>query len=383
MRVVQPAWLKKKKTGINVLFSSDWHWLHRRISTNSLVEAVVELKQKVAQAKELDYIVVAGDAFDEAGALPDSDVATAIIGIKEILHLCRVKNIKLRVMEGTRSHDRGQSKLFKWLNPTENPTDLLYIDTIELVMENDGSSWLYVPDNIHEDPEVVWGLVKEKLADNYMTNVDFIVTHGLYNHHTGLIPGHHAHNPDDYLGICNLYIDNGHIHSKSIYKSRFITNGSAGRYNHGEEEPKGMFFVHVDSDSPDKDIVQFIENEAATYFAELDVSHMSLEDAMGHIEKHCHLEETRFIKIVISKDLKDDGLYVHFKTKYPNIIWSKKEEKTDTTPLAELEDSLPEIIPLSEDNARDIVREELLLANVPVEDIDEFLAILTEVSEAA
>lgn len=381
MRTVHPEWLKKKKSGINVLYSSDWHWLHRRITTKSLVESIVELIQTVAYSRDLDYLVVAGDAFDEAGALPDSDVATAIIGIKELLHLCKVKDIKLRVMEGTRSHDRGQSKLFEWLNPMVEPTDLLYIDKIELVVENDGSSWLYVPDNIHEDPTVVWDLVKEKLADNNLTSVDFIVTHGTYIQHTGLIPGHIAHNPDDYLDICNLYIDNGHIHTRSIYKSRFITNGSPGRLSHGEEEPKGMFFVHVDSDDPVNDIVEFIENKAATYFAELDVSYMSLEDAMSHVEKHCHPTETRFIKIVISKDLKDDGLYAHLKAKYPNIIWSKKEEKTDTTPLAGLEDSIPDIVPLSKDNMCDILKEELLMFGVSPDELNKFLDVLVEVSE--
>ncbi|QAX96680.1 hypothetical protein [Vibrio phage vB_VmeM-Yong MS31] len=374
-------------TGLKILFVSDIHLLHRRVKTADISSRLLRKLFKLIKVHELDYLVIAGDLFDAAQLLPEADVGDAQLFISMLLTFCQENNVKLRVLEGTPSHDRKQSSQFVTLNNhmvADKRTDLRYVETIDIITEEDGSTWLYVPDEI-SDPDSVWEMVRERLAQEGLESVDFAVTHGMYKHHVKQGLDITAHDPDAYLSIVDRYVNNGHIHTKSIYKKRFITNGSWDRLKQGEEEQKGLFVIEVSPLGIEHDKVHFYENEEATYMVTLDVTQHTFERTMEVVEEHCHPEERRFIRLLISESLYSEGVMQYFSDKYPNIVWDKQVERDDV-PRASVMESFAmstNQVTMTKDNADELLAEEMRMQGISEEEIEVTLVYLDEILEAA
>lgn len=379
--MIRPDWLMKRKNSVNVIFISDIHFLNSRVSSFDLANRIIEMLQPVFIENEIDYLVIAGDIFDEAGYLPQDDFLHIHAWFATLLELARINNTKIRILEGTPSHDRKQSKHLAAINQNSShatQVEVKYMDKITLLMEDDGSTWLYVPDEVHHDPEVVLELVKEKLHENGLSSVDFIVTHGMYNHHlkTGMfIP---AHDADAYLALANLYIDNGHIHTSSVYKKRFITNGSADRLKQGEEEKKGAWHLEVSNKGVHGDRLTFIENKKATYIVTINLLDYTFEKALIAIEKHCHPTEKRYIRLDIGEELHANGIVRHFADKYPFIHWAKKIHRNKNKDSDELLvfKRVEDIKVINSETVSDLLRKEMQLVGILEEEITATLELL-------
>lgn len=362
-------WLTKKKTGIKALFFSDVHMLHPRVKSRLISERLSKLILKVVKEHQLDYLIIAGDFYDESGYLPDDDVFVVEEFIRFLIHVCASNGIKLRILEGTPSHDRKQSRHFVKVNnflSGAEKADLRYVDALDIIKEEDGSTWLYVPDEWHHDPDVVWQQVRDRLNQEGLTQVDFSVTHGMYLHHVPYGLDLKAHDPDRYLDITRLYVDNGHIHTKSVYKDRFITNGSPDRLAMGEEESKGIWMVHVSPTSREEDKIYFFENEEATYMVTLDLKDHTFERSKEVIEEHCHPEQQRFIRLEITEEHYSQGLFSYFQELYPNIVWTKKVTRTDSNQGSFLDALNAKVIvrPINQQTIVDLLLEEALQQNI-------------------
>jgi len=374
-------WLTKKKTGINILYFSDVHMLHPRVRSRDIADRLQKLILNVIKHHVLDYIIIAGDFYDESGYLPDEDVFVVEEFIRVLIHLCAHNHIKLRILEGTPSHDRKQSRHFVKVNnflSGKEKADLKYIETLDIVKEEDGSTWLYVPDEWHHDPDVVWKQVRDRLNQEGLTQVDFSVTHGMYKHHVPHGLDLKAHDPDRYLDITRYYVDNGHIHTKSVYKDRFITNGSPDRLAMGEEESKGIWMAHVSSHSRMEDKLFFFENKEATYMVTLDIKEHTFERSKEVIESHCHPTERRFIRLEISEELYSQGLMSYFQDLYPNIVWTKKVTRNDNMQVSFLEALNAKVHnrPINANTIEDLFLEEARLRNVDENEVIDALAFL-------
>ena len=113
---------------------SDIHLGHR---TNKATDITRKLKAAFPDNEEtgkLDIIFIAGDVFDSLLTLDDNPyIAEIDLWIGNLLRVCANRDIILRVLKGTPSHDWDQSKRFEVIQSvTQVPCDLKYVDTLEV-----------------------------------------------------------------------------------------------------------------------------------------------------------------------------------------------------------------------------------------------------------
>lgn len=316
---------------INVLFSSDYHCLHPHVLTLEIANRVSAMMEKTFQSSPVAYCILAGDFFHETRQLFEESVLHAQMFIHTILDLCDTYHVKLRVMEGTPLHDRKQSKQFEMMNQCRSlPCDLRYIKDISLITEADGTTWMYVPDPGRRDPDDVLADVRSRIRQEGLEQVDFMVTHTMYRHHVA--KGLHitAHDPDAYLNLTKYVVDNGHVHTPSIYKRRFLTNGSVDRLKHGEEEAKGIWLAHV-KPNPDDLYLEFIENTKASPHRTLDYRLLSGEEILTRLKEEINEKQPtrQFIRLKLSESVYNEGILAHLKQTYPFVVWDKMIEREE------------------------------------------------------
>lgn len=258
---------------LNIATISDIHLGHPKVLSKNIIAGLMAAFPDNKTTGMLDIIFIAGDLFDRILNMPDSQVKIIYFWMQKLLTICYKWNIKLRILEGTPSHDRGQSSLFITMNDIgRTKTDVAYIDTVHVEhMADLDLHILYVPDEWRHDPSDTWADVKGALRKAGVEKVDYAIMHGVFEHQ---LPWHlklPSHKANNYLGIVKKYITIGHHHTMTTY-GRIHAQGSFDRLRHGEEEAKGHFRWHVkDRDTNDLDEIVFVENQLATVFKTLDL----------------------------------------------------------------------------------------------------------------
>lgn len=245
---------------IKKLFISDIHFGKKGIRPIDDMLEKLFLSNNDSFVK-LDYIILSGDYFD---CLLDLNSKYAKAGIESLFMIggfCERHNIKLRILEGTPSHDRRQISTFNTLIPRLLPNlDYKYIDDIEVVVETDHTC-LYIPDEIRSTVIDSYNEILEIMKSEKINMFDSCVMHGAFNHSLGFGDETTLWNEEKMLGIVKGYIVCGHIHTHQTF-SRIITPGSFTRLSHGQEEPKGVIYT-IEGEVP---IIKFIENKEANTF---------------------------------------------------------------------------------------------------------------------
>ena len=250
--------------------------------------------------QNINILFIAGDVFDDCLSFKSSEVHDIIIWIDELLAWASRRNVVVRVLEGTRSHDHFQSRIFEVAQQIgKYPIDLRYIDQIE-VEEIDLSpraqkvTCLYVPDNYGLGAVDNRREVADKMSQMGLSQVDIGIMHGFFDFQ---IPNAEkkkaAHSVKEYLSIVKSYVCIGHDHVFKTH-SRAIVQGSFDRGVHGEEAPKGAVYCwwegrkHLGFD--------FIENLRAKKYltydlpdADVDVSLSKLEEFLTGVENDSYI----------------------------------------------------------------------------------------------
>lgn len=254
----------KTSNELGILNVSDQHTLHPRTPTRLTLRSMSELFCRPKWlAREVDLALFSGDFYDGPGDLPDTNVLLTQAWISSWLIECRNANVILRVLEGTPSHDNGQSKMFEVLNEGIG-ANLRYITEISIeYIEQLGIHVLYIPDEQGTGDEV-WAEVQRQLSLHGLEKVDYAVMHGLFDFH---LPAHvvdpKAHLRYRYESIVRRWVFIGHHHTHRV-EGRIITPGSVQRNKHGEEEDKGAVFVRDRlARDPQRGDVQFLRNKLA------------------------------------------------------------------------------------------------------------------------
>lgn len=254
----------KTSNELGILNVSDQHTLHPRTPTRLTLRSMSDLFCRPRWlAREVDLALFSGDFFDGPGDLPDPNVIHTQSWISSWLIQCRNADVILRVLEGTPSHDNGQSQMFEVLNEGIG-ADLRYVSEISIeYIERLGIHVLYIPDEQGTGDEV-WTEVQRQLALHGLEKVDYAVMHGLFDFH---LPAHvvdpKAHLRYRYESIVRRWVFIGHHHTHRI-EGRIITPGSVQRNKHGEEEDKGAVYVRDRLlKDPSRGDVQFLRNKLA------------------------------------------------------------------------------------------------------------------------
>lgn len=312
---------------LSVAAFSDIHLHHSKTPTTFILENLYQAFPDTPETGELDIIWLAGDLFDGLMSLPDPNVVEIRMWINWFLRMCKKRDIVLRVLEGTPSHDWKQSRLFTSINEiAEIGADVAYAETLSIeYIEKFGINVLYVPDEWEPEPDDTWKQVQQLLSAHRLDKVDFSIMHGAFSFQ---LPSHvqvPTHVPERYLDITRHYIFIGHIHRHSIFE-RIIAPGSFDRISHGEEEPKGHVRVKVRKEGSD-DIV-FVPNEGSKIYKSVTCTGLPIKEALKKVDDVAKtLPEESHVRIIGSKQDTIMASLDQLRSKYPHLFFVSKEDK--------------------------------------------------------
>ena len=323
------------KKNITYLSVSDIHTGHTTISTERLIEGLnhIYLDNKKL-FNQLDVFFIGGDITDRLLASNSKEYMMTINWLTSLLSLCGKYDVKVRILEGTPSHDWKQaSALVGIVKESGIDVDFKYIDTVSVeVMPDLGLSVLYVPDEANDNPNDTLLEVKEAISAVGLTKVDLGIMHGQFPHQLPDIELHSSHNPDEYLKLVERYIHIGHIHKFSVF-DRIISNGSFGRLAHNEEEAKGYVLGYLTPNGNDKFI--FVENKYAEIFRTVKIKSRNINEVINQL-KNITKKYKRLIclRLDIPKDNPVRSELLLIRSKVPAFkitLKTIKEKKTEET----------------------------------------------------
>lgn len=292
---------------------SDVHLGHRKNPTSRIIKNLrkyFDEFRSTSQFVDLDIIFIAGDLFDRLLDASSDDIPEILIFLGSLIRFCAHYEIKLRILEGTPSHDWKQSKLSKMVFDLLNiDCDFRYIDTLFIEhMKDLDIHVLYVPDEWTPDTDLTYRQVQDLLKDTGLEKVQISILHGMFQYQVpsaapDSIP---RHIESRYLDITEWFVNIGHVHTFSQY-DRILAEGSFDRLAHGEEEPKGGILCEVDNGELRH---WFIENTDALVYKTIELKHKDLNRSVEQIRKILSkIPEESMIRI---KATKTHPVYVAF-----------------------------------------------------------------------
>jgi len=328
---------------IKTLSVSDCHLGNRLGTTEHIISNLNKLLPDSNKLADVDLLILAGDVFDEGIYLSDVNTATIQIWMVRVLTICKKWNIILRILEGTPSHDRKQSKQFIILNEALGlDINIRYIDELYIeYIEDLKINILYVPDEWRADNNQTQQEVISLLKKNNLEKVDYAIMHGCFEHQLPKMKEIPFHSAEFYLSIVKKYIFIGHVHIPSRF-DRILAQGSTDRLAHNEEHDKGMFCVEAYNESNELDIVSFIANPNPTIFKTISIIGLSkleaevlLKDTIIELSTDKYKDTPKFIRILCEKQDGNEDTVASYKQIYTNIKWSIKHIDTSKTQISD------------------------------------------------
>ena len=306
---------------LNYFVLSDIHLGHKRNKKENIVHNLREyFKDYHKQLSKVKIIFIAGDIFDTLLSNNSNEYLLATEWLTELILYSKAHNIKLRILEGTPSHDWRQAKLISSIiDKLKIDIDYKYISTLHIEhMVDFDLNILYIPDEYKHKASDTLEEVKKLLIKENLTNVDIAIMHGQFHYQIPMIRLESSHDEDEYLNIVKYFISIGHIHTSSIYE-RILAQGSFDRLAHNEEEDKGGMLCTIYKDGSYRFL--FLKNTRAKIFITLDYnkSSLSTEEVSNDIRNRLKgIEDDSYIRILINdvksiEGLKDEYPFLHFK----------------------------------------------------------------------
>lgn len=367
--------LKKLK----IISISDIHLGHNNVPASFIINNLNKLIPFNDSMADVDIIFLAGDVFDQQLFFSAGIISEIELWMVRLMRICEKYDIKLRILEGTPSHDRGQSKHFEHLKTLcDIKGDIKYIPKLSIEYMSDGTTVLYVPDEYHATTFETWTEVQSLLLENNLQQVDYAVMHGMFEHQMPAHKNMQFHNSKNYLDIVRKYIFIGHVHHMSV-NQRILSQGSTDRLNHGEEEDKGIWMVTSYADSFCSDELTFVKNEGAKIFKTVNLVGVDIDDTLNKLEFTKTLPRDSWVRVITERmDIKT-SLIRSFQEQNKHIHWSMDQIKnTESSEIAvKLKVYQPIIINLN--SIESIVNNKLNLLGVDDEQKKRVLTLLTSI----
>lgn len=352
---------KKKFTG--AVFS-DVHLGHRQTKTEHIVSSLEMMFPDDNTTRSLDIIFMSGDYFDRVLSASSMDYFLICEYTSRLLSLCKRRNIKLRFLEGTPSHDYNQCAIFDVMNESIG-ADYRYVKTLELEhIEGLDIDVIYIPDEYNHDNEITKQEVIDLMDRNQISMVDYVIMHGMFDHQ---LPEHvmgNVHDFEFYNSIVRYNVYCGHVHQHSV-RGNLIVPGSVDRYTFGDECDKGHIRFEVDGEDVQNTFV--INKNAKIYkYVHIDVNSFQTEEMLcEHIyntaESIVSVDKLPFgsnIRFRLNKSHEISQYVDVVKKKYPGINWDWATKDKST-----VDQQLPKI--------REVVTEDLKTINITKSNIVE------------
>jgi len=305
---------------IKLIELSDIHLLNNRTPTPHILKSLSQLMPMTEETATVDGIIFAGDLFDHAGSMTDERAPMILHWFSQFFQFCGQHQIFVRVLEGTRLHDRRQGRMLVPLAATVPGLDFRYIDTVTAeIISPHNLSVVYVPDDWKTGPEDAWADVQIALQEKGLTTVDIAVMHGSFPHQLPpVVPAPH-HDPIRWERVVKHFILIGHIHIQS-QKGKILAAGSTDRLRHGEPRPKGLYRITLRENGENQ--VEFIENKNAWQYITVTVTDLSYDEGMTAIRKAIGLlREGAYIQLVGNTLDPIIQSIAKIRELYPNLQW--------------------------------------------------------------
>ena len=352
---------------ISYLTISDIHLGHVRNHTENIINNLDSYFYQYdvnSPLAKLDIVFIAGDLFDGLLNYSSSNIAIITEWLARVMVWCSRTNTKLRILEGTPSHDWKQSRnaisVSGILGMLNVRLDFLYVDTLHIeYMEDLNLHILYVPDEWTSDTATTFVQVRQLMSDLNIEYVDIAQMHGLFPHQLKFTDGIQKHSPEDYLGIVIYYINIGHIHNFSVYY-RILGQGSFDRLSHGEEEPKGGIICHINCDGSSS--WEFVENIHARIFKTIEVTIRDLDKAVAKLDKDIYkLPTDSYVRLKIPTTHRLFTTLDELKLRYPLYYLTKVKLDEDSAIVSPKQTTeWCKSITITPDNVTDIITEGVL-----------------------
>lgn len=306
---------------------SDIHLGHANTPTTHIVKNLIRFIC-TPENQKLDVIFIAGDVFDRLLDLNTESVHGCLHFFNTIIRYCYNNEIKLRVLEGTPSHDWQQSKTLVKLNDMKtNKCDLKYFTTLEIEHIQDLNLYvLYIPDEWVNDHKVLEKEIAAKLLEHNIAHVDIAILHGQFQYQTLGKPVKGFFFQEDYfLKLVKHYIHVGHYHTHSRFE-RIIAQGSFERLVHGEEGDKG--YVRAKIESKGKREFEFVVNTNSYTYKTLRVT---ANTTLGKLDKQiAALPPYSHVRLLMDVSSEFNPIFESLKQRWPNYHVKKLIKNTDS-----------------------------------------------------
>ena len=221
--------------------------------------------------KDIDFIVILGDWFDRKLNMNSKDAKYSTICFERICQIAMNNNIKVRMIQGTESHDNNQLEILEILAKNKHIDFKVFYEV--------GEEELFPDFNVLYVPEEYITSFDDKYS-KYMNNTyDMIFGHGViqevkfaaYLQQTEkTVKKAPIFKSNVLMSICDGPIFFGHVHTRDVFHDRVHYVGSYSRWMFGEEEDKGFYTVKYDNKTKEFE-TKFIVNKLAKRYDTIEI----------------------------------------------------------------------------------------------------------------
>lgn len=221
---------------------------------------------RIKKDTKLDFVIVCGDFFDHKFYLNDNAAKMSYKMLKDLIEVCKDKDIPLRFVYGTESHECNQYDIMNVMKLYDNVKVIKFVSEEELLPD---LNILYLPEEHVNDMDDYYS----KYLSNY-DKYDYVFGHGVIREVMTDLSVHIDNKSDDKRkktkvfttkeldNVCKGEVYFGHYHINIETDDKFFSIGSFSRWRYGEEERKGFYIVECNTDK-EKYSHEYIENTLA------------------------------------------------------------------------------------------------------------------------
>lgn len=221
---------------------------------------------RIKKDNKLDFVIVCGDFFDHKFYLNDNAAKMSYKMLKDLIEVCKDKDIPLRFVYGTESHECNQYDIMNVMKIYDNVKVVKFVSDEELLPN---LNILYLPEEHVNNMDDYY----DKYLSNY-NKYDYVFGHGVIREVMTDLSVHIDNKSDDKRkktkvfttkeldNICKGEVYFGHYHINIETDNKFFSIGSFSRWRYGEEERKGFYIVECNTDK-EKYSHEYIENTLA------------------------------------------------------------------------------------------------------------------------
>jgi DNA repair exonuclease SbcCD nuclease subunit len=308
---------------LSIASFSDVHLLHPQTKTEFIIDNLNRHLSNPEFLAKVNLVFLAGDLFDSGQEYSDANAHAATAWVHRLMMLCARYGIVLRVLEGTPSHDRKQSKIFDTLKEVGNypGLDYKYVDKLSIeYIAALGIRVLYVPDEVNHDTAITEGQVRALMKSEGIDQVDYACMHGLFDFQVPeQLNPHIKFTTEFFLGIVKRLIFIGHDHTYQT-RGRICVHGSFDRLKHGEEGPKG--FVHAVVEDDGHYVFNFIENKTAKIYKTFKITGSDAEKTLDMLSKQTKkMPIESHVRLVLERTHPLTQSLKALKAIAPHVVW--------------------------------------------------------------